>query len=84
MLTGTKLMNELVDELNELKLSTMAAILDDLYHRLGFLEMDEWRVRTLFWKQKSGSACEKVGDSAAVLTVVGDGNGQAWKKVFSS
>ena len=32
----------------------------------------------------SGSACEKVGDSAAVLTVVGDGNGQAWKKAFSS
>ena len=26
MLTGTALMNELVDELNELKLSTMAAI----------------------------------------------------------
>jgi hypothetical protein len=38
----------------------------------------------LFWKQRSGSACEKVGDSAAVLTVVGDGNGQAWKKAFSS
>ena len=32
MLTGTALMNELVDELNELKLSTMAATLDDLYH----------------------------------------------------
>lgn len=32
----------------------------------------------------SGSACEKVGDSAAVLTVVGDGNGQVWKKAFSS
>ena len=29
MLTGTALMNELVDELNELKLSTMAATLDD-------------------------------------------------------
>lgn len=28
MLTGTELMNELVDELNELKLSTMAATLD--------------------------------------------------------
>lgn len=40
MLTGTELMNELVDELNELKLSTMAATLDDLYHRPGFLEMD--------------------------------------------
>lgn len=40
MLTGTALMNELVDELNELKLSTMAANLDDLYHRPGFLEMD--------------------------------------------
>ena len=32
MLTGTALMNELVDELNELKLSTMAATLDELYH----------------------------------------------------
>ena len=40
MLTGTALINELVDELNELKLSTMAATLDDLYHRPGFLEMD--------------------------------------------
>lgn len=29
MLTGIALMNELVDELNELKLSTMAATLDD-------------------------------------------------------
>lgn len=28
MLTGTALINELVDELNELKLSTMAATLD--------------------------------------------------------
>ena len=40
MLTGTALMNELVDELNELSLSTMAATLDDLYHKPGFLEMD--------------------------------------------
>ena len=40
MLTGTALINELVDELNELKLSTMAATLDDLYHKPGFLEMD--------------------------------------------
>ena len=31
MLTGTALMNELVDELNELKLLTMVATLDDLY-----------------------------------------------------
>ncbi len=31
MLTGTALMNELIDELNELKLLTMAATLDDLY-----------------------------------------------------
>lgn len=30
-------MNEFVDEL---KLSTMVATLDDLYHRPGFLEMD--------------------------------------------
>ena len=40
MLTRTVLINELVDELNELKLSTMAATLDDLYHKPGFLEMD--------------------------------------------
>ena len=40
MLTGTTLINELVDELNELKLSIMAATLDDLYHKPGFLEMD--------------------------------------------
>ena len=37
MLTGTSLINELVDEL---KLSKMAATLDDLYHKPGFLEMD--------------------------------------------
>ena len=36
MLTGTTLINEL----NELKLSTMAVTLDDLYHKPGFLEMD--------------------------------------------
>lgn len=40
MLTGAKLMESLVDELNELKLPVMAATLDDLYHRPGFLEMD--------------------------------------------
>lgn len=40
MLTGTALMNELVDELNELKFSTMAATLDDLYHKQGFLKID--------------------------------------------
>ena len=34
MLTGTVLINELVDELNELKLSTMAATLDGLYHNI--------------------------------------------------
>ena len=45
MLTGTALMNELVDELNELKLSTMAATLDELYHRPEFLEMDRLTVR---------------------------------------
>ena len=37
MPTGTSLINELVDEL---KLSKMAATLDDLYHKPGFLEMD--------------------------------------------
>lgn len=40
MLTGIDLVNELVDELNELKLSTMTVTLDDLYHKPGFLEMD--------------------------------------------
>lgn len=40
MLTGIALLNELVDELNEVELSTMAATLDTLYHKPGFLEMD--------------------------------------------
>ncbi len=40
MLTGKALLNELVDELNELKLPHMAAKLDSLYHSPGFLEMD--------------------------------------------
>lgn len=40
MLTGKNLLNELVDELNELKLSHMAAKLDSLYHAPGFLELD--------------------------------------------
>lgn len=40
MLTGKNLLNELVDELNELKLSHMAAKLDSLYNAPGFLEMD--------------------------------------------
>lgn len=39
MLTGKNLLNELVDELNELKLSHMAAKLDSLYNAPGFLEM---------------------------------------------
>lgn len=40
MLTGKALLNELVDELNELKLSHMAATLDGLYHQPGFLKME--------------------------------------------
>lgn len=40
MLTGTSLLNELVDQLNELKLSQMAVTLEELYHKPGFLEMD--------------------------------------------
>lgn len=40
MLTGKTLLNELVDELNELKLPHMAAKLDSLYHAPEFLEMD--------------------------------------------
>ncbi len=35
MLTGKNLLNELVDQLNELKLSHMAAKLDSLYHAPG-------------------------------------------------
>ena len=50
MLTGTALINELVDELNELKLSTMAATLDDLYHKPGFLEMDRLTLTTVSGK----------------------------------
>ena len=51
MLTGTVLINELVDELNELKLSTMAATLDDLYHKPGFLEMDRLTLIELLEKR---------------------------------
>ena len=40
MLTGKNLLNELVDQLNELKLSLMAAKLDSQYYAPGFLEMD--------------------------------------------
>lgn len=40
MLNGKNLLNELVDQLNELKLSHMAAKLDSLYYAPGFLEMD--------------------------------------------
>lgn len=40
MLTGTNLMNTLVDELNDLGLPNMAATLDILYHSEKFLNMD--------------------------------------------
>ena len=40
MLTGKALLNELVDELNVLKLPKMAAALDKLYNRPEFLETD--------------------------------------------
>ena len=49
--TETALINELVDELNELKLSTMAATLDDLYHKPGFLEMDRLTLIELLEKR---------------------------------
>lgn len=49
-----------------------------------FDTMEHTRGAEVDVNSRSGSACEKVGDSAAVLTVVGDGNGQAWKKAFSS
>ena len=56
MLTGTALKNELVDELNELKLSTMAATLDELYHRPEFLEMDADTYRRADWPAVSGKS----------------------------
>ena len=40
MLTGKTHLNELMDELNELKLSHMAAKLDSMYHAPGFPETD--------------------------------------------
>lgn len=40
MLTGSNLLNTLVDELNELGLPNMAAELDKLYASPGFLELD--------------------------------------------
>jgi DNA replication protein DnaC len=40
MITGTNLMNTLVDELNDLGLPNMAATLDTLYHSEKFLNMD--------------------------------------------
>jgi DNA replication protein DnaC len=40
MLTGNTLLNELVDELNMLKLPRMAVALDELYHHPEFLEKD--------------------------------------------
>ena len=66
MLTGTALMNELVDELNELKLSTMAATLDDLYHRPGFLEMDRSAV-----SGKSQYDTEESADSSSSERISG-------------
>ena len=38
--------NELVDELNELKLGCMAASLDSLYHSKSFDELDAVNTRT--------------------------------------
>jgi DNA replication protein DnaC len=40
MITGDKVLNALVDELNELGFPNMAATLDTLYHSKSFLEMD--------------------------------------------
>ena len=40
MLTGKDLLESLVDNLNELGMPNMAATLDDVYHKPGFLEKD--------------------------------------------
>jgi len=40
MLTGKELLESLVDNLNELGMPNMAATLDDVYHKPGFLEKD--------------------------------------------
>ena len=52
MLTGTALMNELIDELNELKLFTMAATLDDLYATDLILHSDQgWQYQHKQYQQ---------------------------------
>ena len=52
MLTGTALMNELIDELNELKLLTMAAPLDDLYATDLILHSDQgWQYQHKQYQQ---------------------------------
>lgn len=52
MLTGTALMNELIDELNELKLLTMAATLDDLYATDLILHSDQgWQYQHKQYQQ---------------------------------
>ena len=52
MLTGTALMNELIDELNELKLLAMAATLDDLYATDLILHSDQgWQYQHKQYQQ---------------------------------
>ncbi|SHK37553.1 hypothetical protein [Hespellia stercorisuis] len=40
MLTGEKMVNSLVDELNEIGMPSMAATLDKIYHSERFLSLD--------------------------------------------
>ena len=40
MLTGEKMVNSLVDELNEIGMPSMAATLDKVYHSERFLDLD--------------------------------------------
>jgi hypothetical protein len=47
MMTGLKLMNQLVDELNDLGLPNMAATLDSIYRSERFMHIDKlWIVNT--------------------------------------
>ena len=73
MLTGTALMNELIDELNELKLLTMAATLDDLYATDLILHSDQgWQYQHKQYQMgQSGSFTRtRVGNTSTSNTGV--------------
>ena len=53
MLTGTKLMNELVDELNELKLSTMAATFVNVNIKM----IKKWKIKMYIFQDLFLSLC---------------------------